>query len=293
MTVADPNRPPPQLAQKCDQVITTMKMTQDRVEHYLKVVDIRKASGPDDVSSQVLHHCSSERQDLSLRCLPLVSGKTRDPPYGKWLAHQASLRVSALRGVADFLDERGFLTLYKVQVRPYLEYEVLTWMSSAAPHLWRLDKVERRMQRLWSTIWSRATAALLPHRIYLPWTHWNTAGTLVQWWSSTRRRYRRCSTWQDLGSPCERLWKTRERCSRATSRLECRDNTPANTRGLSLPDSLDCGMCLPQQLPQSEICPPNKWRWLLTGDEDHSPRSCYYKVSSSAFEIVPRGKVTL
>ena len=60
MTVADPNRPPPQLAQECDQTVTTVVVTQERVEHLLKAVDVRKASGPDDVSSQVLRHCSSE-----------------------------------------------------------------------------------------------------------------------------------------------------------------------------------------------------------------------------------------
>ncbi|KAK4317340.1 hypothetical protein Pmani_011604 [Petrolisthes manimaculis] len=60
MTVADPNRPPPHLAQECDQEITTVEVTQERVEHLLRAVDVRKASGPDDVSPQVLRHCSSE-----------------------------------------------------------------------------------------------------------------------------------------------------------------------------------------------------------------------------------------
>ncbi|KAK3889544.1 hypothetical protein Pcinc_006453 [Petrolisthes cinctipes] len=64
------------------------------------------------------------------------------------IAHQASLRVSALHRVAGFLDKRGLMTLYKAQVRPHLEYGALTWMSSAATHLQRLDKVERRVQRL-------------------------------------------------------------------------------------------------------------------------------------------------
>ena len=66
----------------------------------------------------------------------------------KHVARQASLRVSALRRVAGLLDKRGILLLYKAQVRPYLEYGTLTWMSSAATHLRLLDKVERRVQRL-------------------------------------------------------------------------------------------------------------------------------------------------
>ena len=64
------------------------------------------------------------------------------------VAHQASLRVSALRRVASFLDKRGIMLLYKSQVRPYLEYGALTWMSSASSHLRRLDRVERRVKRL-------------------------------------------------------------------------------------------------------------------------------------------------
>ncbi|KAK4318329.1 hypothetical protein Pmani_001121 [Petrolisthes manimaculis] len=59
MTVADPNRPPPQLAQECDQEITMVEVTQEKVGHLLRAVDVRKASGPDDVSPQVLRHCSS------------------------------------------------------------------------------------------------------------------------------------------------------------------------------------------------------------------------------------------
>ena len=60
MTVVDPNRPPLQLAQECDQVITMVEVTQERVEQLLRAVDIRKTSRPDDVSPQVLRNCSSE-----------------------------------------------------------------------------------------------------------------------------------------------------------------------------------------------------------------------------------------
>ncbi|XP_045129291.1 uncharacterized protein LOC123515009 [Portunus trituberculatus] len=66
----------------------------------------------------------------------------------KHVAHQASLRVTALRRVAQHLDKRGIQLLYKAQVRPYLEYGTLTWMSSAATHLQRLERVERRVLRL-------------------------------------------------------------------------------------------------------------------------------------------------
>ena len=40
------------------------------------------------------------------------------------------------------------MTLYNAQVRPNQEYRALSWMSCAATHLRRLDKVERRVQRL-------------------------------------------------------------------------------------------------------------------------------------------------
>ncbi|KAK4327499.1 hypothetical protein Pmani_002054 [Petrolisthes manimaculis] len=47
MAVADPNSPPPQLAQECNQEITIVEVTQERMEHLLRAVDVRKVSGPD------------------------------------------------------------------------------------------------------------------------------------------------------------------------------------------------------------------------------------------------------
>ena len=37
-----------------------MEVTRERVEHLLKAVDVKKASGPDYASPKVLRHCSSE-----------------------------------------------------------------------------------------------------------------------------------------------------------------------------------------------------------------------------------------
>ncbi|XP_045131414.1 uncharacterized protein LOC123516248 [Portunus trituberculatus] len=53
--------------------------------------------------------------------------------------------------MADTLDSRGTLTLYKAQIRPYMEYGALSWMSSAAVHMQRLDAVQRRALRLVTT----------------------------------------------------------------------------------------------------------------------------------------------
>ncbi|XP_063843941.1 uncharacterized protein LOC135090806 [Scylla paramamosain] len=63
-------------------------------------------------------------------------------------AHQASLQVSALRRMAENLDSRGILTLYKAQIRPCMEYSALSWMSSAPTNLQRLDAVQRRALQL-------------------------------------------------------------------------------------------------------------------------------------------------
>ena len=50
--------------------------------------------------------------------------------------------------MAGKLDTYGILTLYKAQIRPCMEYSALTWMSSAATHVQRLDAVQRRALRL-------------------------------------------------------------------------------------------------------------------------------------------------
>ena len=77
-----------------------------------------------------------------------VDKELRFNQHIKKVAHLASLRVSALRRVAKFLDRRGLLLLYKAQIRPYLEYATLSWMSAAPTHLQRLNTVERRALRL-------------------------------------------------------------------------------------------------------------------------------------------------
>ncbi|KAG0693095.1 hypothetical protein GWK47_027654 [Chionoecetes opilio] len=66
----------------------------------------------------------------------------------KYIAKKASHRVSALRMVARFLDRGGKLLLYKAQIRPYLEYAALSWMSCAASHTRRRDSIQRRALRL-------------------------------------------------------------------------------------------------------------------------------------------------
>ncbi|KAG0711866.1 hypothetical protein GWK47_019692 [Chionoecetes opilio] len=66
----------------------------------------------------------------------------------KYIAKKASHRVSALRRVASFLDRGGKLLLYKAQIRPYLEYAALSWMSCAASHTRRVDSIQRRALRL-------------------------------------------------------------------------------------------------------------------------------------------------
>ncbi len=58
-----------------------------------------------------------------------VDRKLRFGLHLQTIARQASLRVSALRRIASFLDSRRILLLYKAQIRPYLEYAALSWMS--------------------------------------------------------------------------------------------------------------------------------------------------------------------
>ncbi len=46
------------------------------------------------------------------------------------------------------LDRRGRLLLYKAQIRPYLEYAALSWMSYVATHISKFDGIQRRALRL-------------------------------------------------------------------------------------------------------------------------------------------------
>ncbi|KAG0712747.1 hypothetical protein GWK47_017754 [Chionoecetes opilio] len=73
-----------------------------------------------------------------------VDRELRFDGHIKHIAKKASHRVSALRRVARFLDRGGKLLLYKAQIRPYLEYAALSWMSCAASHTggWTASSVE-------------------------------------------------------------------------------------------------------------------------------------------------------
>ena len=66
--------------------------------------------------------------------------------------------------MANFLDNRGLMTLYKAQVRPHMEYAALTWMSSAPTHLRKLDKIQRRATHLLQDTTSPPQLDSLEHR---------------------------------------------------------------------------------------------------------------------------------
>ena len=50
------------------------------------------------------------------------------------------------------LDSHSILTLYKAQIRPCMKYGALTWRSSAAAYVQRLDVVQRRAMRLMESV---------------------------------------------------------------------------------------------------------------------------------------------
>ena len=66
----------------------------------------------------------------------------------KEICQIASQKVSTLRRMASSLDAKGLMTLYNAQVRPYLEYSALSWLSTAPSHLIKLDKIQRRATNL-------------------------------------------------------------------------------------------------------------------------------------------------
>ena len=66
----------------------------------------------------------------------------------KKICQTASYKISALRRIANLLDSRGIMTLYKAQIRSQMEYSSLAWSSCSPSLLTRLDKIERRALRL-------------------------------------------------------------------------------------------------------------------------------------------------
>jgi len=79
----------------------------------------------------------------------------------KEIAKKASTRVTLLRRIKHFLDARGLQVLHNAQVRPFLEYAALSWMSASKTHLDLLDKVQDTQPALYTTLQHRRDVAAL------------------------------------------------------------------------------------------------------------------------------------
>ena len=69
----------------------------------------------------------------------------------KDLATKAAKKLSCIRRVAKFLDQKGCISLYKSQVRSLMEYSPLSWASCPPSYLQLLDKIQDRAVRLASS----------------------------------------------------------------------------------------------------------------------------------------------
>ncbi|MPC17900.1 hypothetical protein E2C01_010770 [Portunus trituberculatus] len=68
MTVTDPTRPPPQLVQECDQILTSVEVTHQHVERLLRAEDIRKATRADDPRQDSWRVVVDVNQQLGVIC---------------------------------------------------------------------------------------------------------------------------------------------------------------------------------------------------------------------------------
>ena len=68
--------------------------------------------------------------------------------YDRELTYRTHIEMAYLRKISWLLDGRGLETLYKTQVRSFLEFACLAWMGVANKHLNLLDKVQDRAARL-------------------------------------------------------------------------------------------------------------------------------------------------
>ncbi|KAG0722774.1 hypothetical protein GWK47_043895 [Chionoecetes opilio] len=117
-----------------------------------------------------------------------------------------------MRRVARFLDRGGKLLLYKAQIRPYLEYAALSWMSCAASHTRRQDSIQRRALRLVDAAGPPRPPD--PPALFEPVSpldsleHRRDVAALVVF---TRHRCRECHTWLGYDSLRESPRGARER----------------------------------------------------------------------------------
>ena len=93
--------------------------------------------------------------DDSISILGVTFDRKLNFEHIKEITHKASLRVTILRRMKHLLDARGLRVLYRAQVRPFLEYGTLTWMSSPRTYMNMLNKVQQRAEQLITSAYYR------------------------------------------------------------------------------------------------------------------------------------------
>ncbi|KAK4319782.1 hypothetical protein Pmani_009300 [Petrolisthes manimaculis] len=102
MRVEDPHLPPPSLDQQCEEIVTEVKVTQMQVEQLLRELNIKKATGPDDVSPQILKRCASEL------CVPLTTVFSACIKENTWPSMWKEARVVPIHKRSSRSDPKNY-----------------------------------------------------------------------------------------------------------------------------------------------------------------------------------------
>ena len=138
------------------------------------------------------------------------------------ITRKASLRVSTLRRMKHLLDARGLQTLYRAQVRPFLEYAPLAWMSTPKSYLTRLDKVQLRAQQLIAETPSDENYIAVPD---VPLEHRRDVAILTV---MHKAQIQRVTHLQDLQLPTRRPQRT----TRSVLSSECQVDIPGSSSSI-------------------------------------------------------------
>ena len=109
----------------------------------------RRQQNPEEVLPNIKLNGRPLQLEHSINILGIeIDSKLTFTSHVSELAKKCGKKLACLRRVSHLLDSKGCRLLYNAQIRPIMEYAMLSWSSCPQTYLRLLDKIQERAQRI-------------------------------------------------------------------------------------------------------------------------------------------------
>ena len=109
----------------------------------------RRQQNPEEVLPNIKLNGRPLQLEHSINILGIeIDSKLTFTSHVSELAKKCGKKLACLRRVSHLLDSKGCRLLYNAQIRPLMEYAMLSWSSCPQTYLRLLDKIQERAQRI-------------------------------------------------------------------------------------------------------------------------------------------------